>query len=44
MFCLAFQIILLKNKIKEYEERKIHPLAPGVSNPVSSQKLAEMKK
>ncbi|XP_067105321.1 kinesin-like protein KIF18A [Osmerus mordax] len=38
------EIILLKNKIKEYEERKMHPLLPGVSNPVSSQKLAEIKK
>ncbi|XP_046898063.1 kinesin-like protein KIF18A isoform X2 [Hypomesus transpacificus] len=38
------EIILLKNKIKEYEERKMHPLAPGVSNPIPSQKLAEMKK
>lgn len=38
------EILLLKKKIKEYEDGKINPLGPGASNPIAGQKLAEIQK
>uniref|UniRef100_A0A8C7FIC4 Kinesin-like protein n=1 Tax=Oncorhynchus kisutch TaxID=8019 RepID=A0A8C7FIC4_ONCKI len=36
------EIIQLKKKLKEYEERKMDPLVPGVSNTISSQNQTEI--
>uniref|UniRef100_A0A8C8D0K6 Kinesin-like protein n=1 Tax=Oncorhynchus tshawytscha TaxID=74940 RepID=A0A8C8D0K6_ONCTS len=38
------EIIQLKKKLKEYEERKMDPLVPGVSNTISSQNQTEIHK
>lgn len=39
--CVCLQIMLLKQKLKEYEERKME--APAL-NPISSQRRAEFEK
>ena len=44
---MPFQIIQLKKKLKEYEERKMDPLVPGGSNTIntiSSQNQTEIHK
>lgn len=41
IFCWILQILQLKKKLKEYEEKN---MVPGASNMISSEKQAEFKR